>query len=210
MARPTLAITLTQSDDCTTITLADTTADYGGGTVTTASVQSVVINVVNESTEAYFTYTFTVSSNVISAATVSLNGGTATSILAEMSSTAWPFITDVNEFDLWGDYDVTLPDFEDGVYQVDYTITRTTATAFTYTTSEMTIRDCDVCCCLAEKYTALEPDCDCADEKQKFADKINAFLVSANYAAQKGMTTKAVENLQYAIDLCDCENCGGC
>lgn len=208
MARPTLEIELTQSADCTTIELADVTADYGGGTVTTASVESVVINVVNESTGVYFTYTFTVGTNVISAATASLNGGTAVDILSQLSTTAWPFVTAVNELDLWEAYtNFTQPDFEDGVYQVDYTITRTTATAYSYTTSEMKNRTCDLCCCLANKYAEISPNCECEDGKRKHADKINAFLMSANYAAQKGMTDKAVTNLQYAIDLCDCD-CG--
>lgn len=210
MAKPTLAITITINDECTTIDLADTTADYGGGTVTTASVQSVVVVVRNKSNSTYFTYTFTVASNVITAATLSLDGGTATSILSELSSTAWPFITDVNEFDLWEDRGVTLPDFDDAVYQVEYTITRTTATAYSYTTSKMTVRDCDLCECEADKFVDIDPNCECSSTAIQHIMRIQALHKSAIFAAQKGMATKAVAALAEAIDLCACEDCDGC
>jgi len=209
MARPTLAIALTINEACTTIELADTTADYGGGTVTTASVEAVTVVVRNKSTDTYFTYAFTVGTNVISAATASLDGGTAVDILSQLSTTAWPFITDVNELDLWETYtNFTQPDFEDGVYQVEYTITRTTATAYSYTTSKMTVRDCTLCECEAGKLIEISPKCECGSVAIQQIMRIQALHQSAIFAAEKGMTTKAVNALAEAIELCDCADCG--
>lgn len=210
MARPTLTIDTEINEACTTMTMWDTTADYGGGTVTTAGIESSTIVVRNKTTGTYFTYTFTIGTNVISAATLSLDGGTGTDILAELSSTAFPFILNVNEFDLWADYGVTLPDFDDAVYQIEYTITRTTATAYSYTTSKMNVRDCDLCECIAGKLIDIDPSCDCSDKNIPFVQRIQALNQSAIFAAEKGMTTKAVNALNKAIELCNCSSCNDC
>jgi len=204
MARPTLTILITKNEACTTMTLADTTADYGGGTVTTASVEQVVIVVRNKSNDSYFTYTFTVVSNLITAATLSLNGGTATTITSELSSTAWPFIVDVNEFDLWGDYGVTLPDFDDAVIQPEYTITRTTAEAYSYTTSKTVLIDCNTCCCITKLGASLDPGCDCSTGKRKTYDDAYTWLHVAKDAAAVGNVSRAVEALRKASELCSC------
>lgn len=211
MARPTLSIGTEINEACTTISMWDSTSDYGGGTVTTASVQAVTVVVNNKTSGTYFTYAFTVSSNVITAATASIDGGTAVDILSQLSTTAWPFIVDVNELDLWETYtNFTQPDFDDGVYQIEYTITRTTATAFSYTTSKMNVRDCDLCECLANKFVEIDPNCDCSDKTIPFIQRIQALNQSAIFAAEKGMTTKAVNALNKAIELCECDSCNDC
>lgn len=208
MARPTLTISATQNEACTTITLADTTADYGGGTVTTASVQEVVVVVNNKSTETVFTYTFTVSSNVITAATASLDNGTEVDILSELSTTAWPFIVDVNELDLWATYtDFTQPDFGDAVLQIEYTITRTDATAYSYTTSVAEMVTCDICCCVSKMWADLDPDCSCSDSAMDKASQADTWLQVALASADMGDVTKAVNALKKAQAICDCD-CG--
>nr|WP_298656557.1 hypothetical protein [uncultured Flavobacterium sp.] len=208
MARPTLTIEVTQNEACDTMTLADTTADYGGGTVTTASVQEVVVVVNNKSTGTYFTYTFTVSSNVITAATASIDGGTAVSILSELSTTAWPFITDVNELDLWATYtDFTQPEFADAVIQIEYTITRTTATAYSYTTSKCEMVTCEICCCISKMFAELDPTCACGSKATQNAINADTMLQVAFAAADMGDVTKAVEALTKAQFYCDC-GCG--
>ena len=209
MARPTLAIDTEINEACTTMTLWDTTADYGAGTVTTASIEAATVVVRNKTTDTYFTYAFTVATNVVTAATASLDGGTAVNILSQLSSTVFPFIT-TNKLDLWKTYtNFTQPDFDDGVYQCEYTITRTTATAYSYTTSKMNVRDCDLCECLATKFVELDPNCDCSDKNIPFVQRIQALNQSAIFAAEKGMTTKAVNALNKAIELCacSCEDC---
>ena len=160
------------------------------------------------------TYVFTIALGVITAATLSLSGGTPASILAELDSTAWPFVEDVNEFDLWADYGITLPDFEDGVYEVTYEITGESDSTgelldFDYTTSESFVVDCEIACCISKMYAALDPDCSCSDKGQVSADKAYAFLKSAIYSAEYGSNDEAVEALAAAQKICDC-GCTGC
>ncbi len=208
MARPTLTISVTQNEACSTLTLADTTADYGGGTVTTASVQQVVVVVNNKSTGTTFTYTFTVSSGTITAATATLDSGTPVNILSQLSSTAWPFIVDVNELDLWKTYtNFTQPTFADAVLQIEYTITRTTATAYSYTTSVAKMVTCDICCCISKMYAALAVDCSCDDKARQNADDADTSLQIALAASDMGDVTKAVAGLLKAQNLCSCSGC---
>ena len=110
--RPDLSIYNTINDECTSFSLADTTGEYptaangyaAPNTIVHDDVTDLVITVTNQSTGIYFTYTFTVLLQVTQTATLSLNGGTAADINAEVGPLAFPFITDVNEFDLWADY----------------------------------------------------------------------------------------------------------
>lgn len=204
MARPDLSISTEINEACTTMSLWDTTDDYGGGTVTINSVTQVVIVVNNKSTGTYFTYTFTVSSGTITAATLSIDGGTATTITSELSSTAWPFIVDVNEFDLWGDYGVTLPEFADGVIQPEYTIS---GDGYSYTTSVTEMVTCDICCCVSKMFANLDPSCECSDAATANAIKADTELMIALAAADMGDVTKAVAALAKAQEICDC-SCG--
>lgn len=209
MARPTLAIDTEINPECTTMTMWDTTADYGGGTVTTAGIQGSTIVVRNKTTGTYFTYTFTISSNTITACTASLDGGTEVNILSQLSSTVFPFMVDVNEFDLWKTFtNFTQPDFDDAVYQIEYTITRTTATAYSYTTSKATLKSCDTCCCITKMFTALDVDCSCSDAAMAKAVQADTWLKVAIGAANMGDVTKAVAALTKASDICNCSGCG--
>ncbi len=217
MSRPNLSIDTEINEACDTMTVWDTTDDYGGGTVTTASVTSVIVIARNKTTGTYITYTFTVGTNVITAATISLDGGTPTDILSELSSTAWPFIVDVNEFDLFADYGVTLPDFDDAVYQIEYTIAgevsddRGGFVPYSYTTSKATLKSCDTCCCISKMFASIDPDCDCGDKSIKLATEMDAWLKVAIAAANLGQTEKAVEALTKAKEMCDCHsNCNDC
>jgi len=208
MARPTLTIDTEINEACDDMTLWDTTSDYGGGTVTTASVTSAVVLVRNKSTGTYFTYTFTVSSGTITAATASLDGGAAVDILSQLDSTAWPFIVDVNELSLWKTYtNFTQPDFDDAVYQPEYTISGTSGSAYSYTTSVAVLKDCDTCCCISKVFAALDPNCDCCDSSRDKAMEMDTWLHTAKAAAAIGDVTKAVEALAKASDMCEC-NCG--
>jgi hypothetical protein len=220
--RPTLKIALTINEACTTIELADTTGEYPAAangyaapnTIVHDDVTSLVVVVRNKTTGTYFTYTFGILLQVTQTTTLSLDGGTATDIHTEVGALAFPFITDVNEFDLFGDYGVTLPDFDDGVYQVEYTISGESTggggspnTPFSYTTSKMTVRDCDLCECIADKFVEIDPNCNCTDKSIPFIQRIQALSQSAMFAAEKGMATKAVNALNKAIELCACTNC---
>lgn len=209
MARPDLSIDTEINPECTTMTMWDTTDDYGAGTVTTAGIESSTIVVRNKSTGVYFTYTFTIGTNTISAATASLNGGTAVNILSQLSSTVFPFIVNVNELDLWKTYtNFTQPDFDDAVFQIEYSIIRTTATAYNYTTSVAKLKTCDTCCCITKKFASLDPVCGCSDSAMCNAVHADTWLKVAQSAANMGDVTKAVAALTKASELCDCEECG--
>lgn len=208
LTRIALAIQLTTSSTCSTITLKDTTADYGGaGKITINSVNSVIIKV-NLSGGSYMLYTFTVSSGTITAATLSLSGATATNILSHLTSTVWPFVA--TQFDLWGSYGVTLPTFADGVVGVEYTVAgldpNDGTTPFSYTTSSSVLVFCDACCCLQKLFLAIDPDCPCSEESICNALTADAYLQAAKYNVQVGNNTRAQTALDKATSLCS----GGC
>ena len=206
MAAPNLAITLTVNSTCSDMTITDSTSDYGGGTITTASVTGVVI-VVTLSGGTYLTYTFTVASNVITAATLGVSGATPASILSELEVALWPFWNGVGgelPFKIWRDYGITVPEFEDGVIDVTYTIT---GSGYSYTTSAATTVPCvSTYCCVAKMGQAIDPSCQCEDCMWKFI-KDYAHLTLANMSTNIGNTDRAAKHLTKASELCDCSDC---
>jgi len=207
MASPTLAITLTTSATCDDITVTDSTADYGVPTVPTSGITSCVI-VVTLSGGSYLTFTFTIAANVITAATLGLSGATATSIQSELASTVFPFVA--SPFSIWRDYDVTVPDFADGVVDVTYTIAGldSNEVAYTgYTTSAAVLVPCvSACCCVNQMGLAVDPTCSCEDCIWNYL-KADTYLNLAAMNTQIGNTTRAALFLAKAEALCDCE-CG--
>lgn len=222
--RPSLSIENTVNDQCTSFTLADTTGQYNvttnpegyglpGGPLSN-DVTGLEVVVKNLSTGTYFTYTFTILLGVVQTCTLSLNGGTPTDISTEVGAAAWPFVQDVSEFDLYADYGVTLPDFADAAFQVEYTISGSAldggvSTPFSYTTSETFLVDCDTACCISKMYAALDPTCNCSESAQKLADEAYSWLQTARNASEYGDTDKSVAALKKASDMCNC-NCKDC
>jgi len=214
LTRPNLSIENTVNDECTAFSIADTTTYGGAPSIGVNSVTGLVINVVNESTGIYFTYTFVIVSGVIQTGTLSIQGGTPASITTYVVSLAWPFITAVNEFNLFGSYGVTLPDFGDAAFQVEYTITGRADPGdgsgpadFSYTTSETFLVDCETACCISKMLADLDPNCSCSDTKQALAISAYTWLLVARASANYGQVDKAVAALQKASDLCNCD-CG--
>lgn len=201
MASPTLAITLTVNSTCSDMTVTDATSDYGAPTVTTASITGCVV-VVNLSGGTYLTFTFTVASNVITAATLGISGATATSILSSLASTVFPFVA--TPFSIWRDYNVTVPDFADGVIEVDYTIS---GSGYSYTTSAASTIPCvSTFCCVQAMGQKISPDCSCEDCLWNYL-KADAYLQLATMNTHIGNTDRAALFLTKAADLCEC-NCG--
>ncbi len=211
VTRPNLEIDVTVGADCSGFTIADVTDNYAL-TITVNTVTSLVIVVTNQSEGWYLTYTFTIASGTITAATLGVSGATATSILSELSSTAWPFVTAVNEFDATADYGVTIPELTDGIYQIEYTIAGTTegdaGEAYSFTTSEQPVLACDLCCCIDNLFIE-SAGCDCGCDKGERAMKARYYATLAKYAAGRGDTDLAVNNFEKAQSLCD-GNCQGC
>lgn len=223
LTRVNLTIETTKGDDCASLFLEDQTGSYnavtnplGYGVTNGAAVNdvtSVVVVLRYSSLGTYLTYTFTVASGTITAATLAMGTATATDILAELASTTWPFVSPTL-FELTADYGVTIPSVTDGVYETEYTISGTasdsgTPTAFSYTTSEQFVLACTAKCCISKLYAALDPSCACCDEAQDKADEAYTWLQVAYAAAEYGDTTKAVAALKKAQELCDC-GCSGC
>ncbi len=213
VARVALAITLTASDDCTDITVTDSTgsyptaiAGYGLPTgATSASVTTCTI-VVTLSDGSYFTYVFTISSGTITAATLSLSGGTATVITSSLDSTVFPLVA----FELFENYGVNLPTCGDGIYKVDYTIQGridpvSPDTAYAYTASSAVLLSCSLCCCLKTKIAEISTDCDCFDTKMMAYLRANMYLKLAIYAMNVGKTADAITNFNNAVDLCNAD-----
>ena len=207
MARPTLTIATKTNQACTDMTMYDTTANYGGGTVTINSVTQVIVVVNNKSTGTQFTYTFTVLNGVITAATATLDTGIPVNILSQLSSTVWPFIINVNELDLWKTYtNFTQPAFDDAVLQIEYTIS---GDGYSYTTSVAEMVTCKICCCVSKMWANIDPSCDCSDAAMNNASQADTWLQVALAAADMGDVTKSVNALAKAQALCDC-GCSGC
>lgn len=215
MNRPDLSIELEVSNSCESLLLTDDTGTYNsvtnptgyglpsGPTANQVTGLSVVLNYETQGT--YITFTFTVASSVITAATLSVAGGTATDILSSLASTVFP----LTDFDFFRDYDVTIPEFDLGVYSVDYTITGTVSgTSFSFTTSKCLSNICSTSCCIQQWFASVDLSCGCASKDLYDAMVAKGYLMASIYAAQSGDTANAVLALNKADELCSGE--GGC
>ena len=207
LTRIDLAITLTVSSDCSTVTLSDTTGAYpeteGGygrpSGATSASVVTVTI-VVNLSDGTYFTYVLTSTAGTISAATLALGTGTATNIFSEVGAIAFPLVN----FDLFADYGVTLPTVGNNIVEVDYTVQGISGgLSYNYTTSSEKLVDCEICCCLVTKASEIDLSCKCAEDKMWNFIVASTCLEIASYSTQVGNNENAIIALNKAVTLCD-------
>ncbi len=221
LTRVGLAITLAVNSTCTTITVTDSTGAYNvttnplgyglPGGIATTDVSSLIVTV-NIQGGSYFTYTFTIDTTdgSVTAATLSLSGGTATNIFASLPATVFP----LSAFDLWGSYGVTLPTFGDGIIEVDYTIGGSVASGdlpaqdFNYTTSGSMLVPCSGCCCVQKMGLAIDPDCACSNEAMWNYLRASTYLEIAKFNTQIGKNAVAQSALTKAQEICDCEGCG--
>ena len=130
---PNFTIILSVDSGCSELNLVDSTGEYSALTnplgyglpsgPSTTDVTGCEIVVTLNTLGTTLTYDFTIASGVVAAATLAIGSGTPTSILSSLTSTAWPFIVDVNPFNLVGDYGVTIPEFTDEIFKVEYNIT---------------------------------------------------------------------------------------
>lgn len=219
VARVALAETLTISTvvtDCDTMTFVDSTGTYptaeqgyGLPTGTTSAHVTGAVIVVNLPDGSYLTYTFTILNNALVTATLSLSGATAVNIYSYVSAVLFPF----TGFSLFGSYGVTLPALEDGVYEVDYTITGrinpdVADTAYSYTTSKSILVGCSTCCCITKLGADLDIECGCDSNEVWTFILARTFYRIAGFATNVGNTANAQLALDKASDLC--ENGCGC
>ena len=207
-----LKIILYPDDTCSNLYLEDVTGLYnatsntGGYNTPNMAVNSVTaVTITLTRNTVPVVYNFTVVNGVITAATATLSSGTPVNILADMTSTAWPFAYPDN-FNLtpsaWSD---TFPTFEDGVLEAEYVVDGSS----TYTTTDNYLNSCSVCCCIAQKAVTININ----DTDSLVANLIpQAYLSVAGYANEAGLVDKASKFLTKATDICDeSEDCGcGC
>ena len=216
LTRLDLSIELTNATDCSDITLTDSTGLYNVTTnplgyglpsgITVNNVSSLIITV-NMGGGIYITYTCVVSSGVITSCLLSINGGTGTEIVSLLASTTFP-VTDFSLFST--DYGVTLPTLEDGIVEVDYNISGVSGSGevFNYLTSSSIMLTCDLCCCLQEKLLSIDVNCSCSDEKLQNYLRASTYLDVAVMNMDIGKNEQALEALNKATEICNCQNCG--
>lgn len=208
-------------ESCTKIIFNDTTGDlvsvcnenqndsgYGlVGGIDSSDVTSVTLRAYYPSITTPFVFTFTVVSNIITAATLTNLNSVVTDILANLESTAFPLVDfQVN----LADYGVTFPSLSDGIVNWDCTISGVSASqSFSYTTSDGQLSDCIVNCCIENKYIALDPSCGCIDDKIKTIIMSEIFLWGARYSMNVGQDDKTDNFIAKANELCNanCEDC---
>ena len=101
---------------------------------------------------------------------------------------------------------------ESGWYEFLYTVTRTTATAFSYTQTKRFFITCQTDCCVAAMFADIaDTECtDCQDDKIDFAMQAYALLEAAKEAGRCGQEDKAENLLALVEKMCNDTNCSTC
>ena len=152
MSAPNLTVSIPMNSTGDGLLFSDTTA-YSAGTILSSTVTSVNLKLDYSTLGTSIRYTFTVSSNVITAAHLILLDGSSTNILSQIS-TAFPFV----DFDMTADYGTTIPAVEDGIYVATYEILGTSGSPYDYTAVQEQIVSCSACCCISSMFQKLNPE----------------------------------------------------
>lgn len=218
VSSPNLTIDLYKNDSCTALLLADITGivgvngnvdGYGPDTVLVNDVTGVIITLLYNSLQTPVTYTFTIANGVITACTLSISGGTPANIFAQLTSTVWPFAATL-PFDLFGDYNVNTPTFQDDVYSATYVISGThNAEAFEFTAVKNKAVTCNAQYCIDQKFTELDWDCECSTDASKEALLGQALINQVHASVVLGDLSTSLASLSKVQSLCNTTT-GGC
>ncbi len=205
-----------EQENCTEINFFDNTGNHAADNLTgwgvpnptTASITSSTISVYPEGFTVPIIFTFTISSNTITAATVTSIAGVTTSILADMDSVVFPFTEDL-PFVITGELLGNGEDSEitSGGYHFEYTA-NVSATQYVSTSDNLIV--CATCCCVRNAARELTvSDCKCDTSKILAAFYAQVFLDSAIWAMENGEFDKAVANHAVAKTYCtdSCPHC---
>lgn len=181
---------------------------YGSPNLASSAVTSATLQVLPYGYTTGYTFTFTISTNVITAAKVTDPAGTITNILADMDSTVFPF-TEALPFEIIGEWLGNGEDSEltSSTYYFEYNVTDGTNT---YTSSADRVIVCQVCCCVRNAEADLDAtECSCESATIEKVTRSQIFLDSAIWAMENGEVEKSYTNLMTAKKLCDgsCTNC---
>lgn len=186
----------------------NTTGYATGGLVDSADIVTATIEIIPYGYASGYLFSFEITANEITAATVTDPNGVVTDIFALLSFTVFPFTSDepfiINNEWLGGEADSEIPF---GQYDIEYNVSDGVST---YTSSSENLVVCTVCCCVDNAASDLEAtDCNCQNDKLEKAIKSRIFLDGAIYAAQNGEMDKARNLLTLAQELCEgkCTNC---
>lgn len=222
VSAPNLTITLSKNDSCTSIMLVDSTGEYqvsgntdgygisGGPTID--NVTSLTIVVTYNSLPTTITYVFTMASHIISAATLKIASGTPASIFAELpaGNLNFPFV-EGNEFDLFADYGIAIPEMTDDIYTVSYQIIGaiTGPEAFDLTTEESISVLCASQLCVNQKFADIDWGCECANKKSQQALLGQGLINQVGASIALGDLSVGLSAIEQLNRLCD-TSAGGC
>jgi len=215
---PNVTKALSTNGSCTGLFLADITGVVGvnnnvdgygiSGGPTTDDVTTVKVELIYNNLNTSITYAFTLVNSVITAATLTIEAGTPANIFSQLTSTAWPFTTTL-PFNLFGDYGVNIPSFDDDIYSVNYTISGTVPDTFEIEAVKDKEVTCIVQCCIDKKFVDIDWNCDCADDKSKNAQLGQSYINTIVAATRIGDLSAGLIALNKAKVLCG-NNDGGC
>jgi len=206
-------ITITENDGCQSINFIISTGSYnattnpgGFGVPNPASsvMTSMTILVLPYGFTAGYTFTFTLSSNVITAATSTAPNGTITDIYSSLTSTVFPFSSDA-PFVITGamlGYGTSSQIPSDCFY---FEMNMSDGTT-TYTATLDYLTTCVACCCVRTMEAALDGDCDCEADNVKSAARGRILLNCAIWAMEDNSVDKAHTIINKVTEICG-KNC---
>lgn len=220
---PVVKIATSISSDGLSFILNDITGNYSGTNtggynapnIPSADVTQVLVRIYQYGQTIPTLLTFTVLSNIITAATLTTPAGIVTNILSDLASTVWPF-------DNITPYNLTITNvylgfaatdkITDQVWTFSYEISGSyfgsdSPVPFDLITSVDLLVNCTTCCCIKKMAANLKPDCcSCGNNLMQYL-KAKAMLESAQASADIGQYDSAQCALIKASELCNCKNC---
>lgn len=192
-----LSFTVCSSANCDQLIFTETTGAYSGTNLTGWNAP----NVLAANAE---TATLTVTSPDLTVTVINL--------FTEVP--AWPSTDTTQEFIITPSMiGATTTKFSDGVYTFLYTVTRTTATAFSYTQTVQQLFYCNAKCCVTTLFANIDDwECDCNKVKINEAYQADILLRALQRASKCGNTTSFTKTLTLINNLCSttstCTSCG--
>ena len=215
-----VSLSVLESEDCQSWDVVDTAGTYSAvapinltgydtPNLASADVIKATILVIQYGQTTGYTFTFTIATNVITAATLTDPNGDITIITADLTYTTFPFTT-AAPFVLIADWlgFGTDSEFESDAYYLEYNVTADNITVYTGSSDELIV--CATCCCVRGMAADLD-DCSCENKDNALDNAVKAqiFLDSAIWSMGNGEVDKSVVNLNTAKTLCTggCEGC---
>ena len=214
-----LGFSLDENSGCRSINFIETTGVYnvttnpggfGAPNATSNNITSVIINVYPQGYTVPIILTLTLLTGTVTAMTVTLPGGSATTFSLTGLNLSYPW-TSTLPFIITGEMLTGVVDSEItfGAYNIDYSVY--VALVLQDQTNLEALVTCQVDRAVKNAQGALDVNCscDCSDPAYRSAYKSRVFLDSAKYSMENAEPVKAGETLRYAYDLAigKCKTC---